>query len=872
MHNSLLSTPLPAPASQFEQALLQILRISSEGLHTVPEHLQTRKLKEAGEVLHFGMGLLEDRLRLLESVRGEAVAMAAVAAEEENDDVESLGSEMPVIGRERRAHDDESVPELIGSPSETSATSDSNDQHQQKPIISTWKSKDSDQPLTTVNNNNSSLPPSHSPTRPRTYAFPSSTSTSSTCRLSPPRTLLSLPPEITTHILSHLPTSTLYQTSLVCRSLCALSNPVLWRVPDPKDQRGFEVMLRGVVVGHIARNLVCGCCKDRAVEEESERGATATTSTEGLCLISDSMRRHCEKLHTDSERSSSSLLSSQTDGSPNRNRSSSCSPTRRGYSTSTTFTSQSPRRFSPVRRSSSSSSSPLLPCIPSSSLSTILENSPGHYIRSVHYKLWFRLPLPFAEMLVTFCPHLRSLPRIGFFNFMPPMTFFQVAAIKCKELGRITLDCLSPSYIDCVLDNLVVSALKDLKLVNLDNKELDAKIGQMAHSMKQLEVLSISFAQSFSDDTFAKFVRTSTRLKELIIDFATGLSLASFILLWESASSSLTRIVFEHGNLVRRIAGPSSPSSQSLVPSSTSAGITSPVSPTLESPPLSLHHPRHNLTELRLVRSNLSTSHLLRLSQLTPNLKSLMLSDVSNVTDDVVSAFATNCSKLSKVAFVSCGALTDSCLLSIATLQELRVLTLDHAIGLTDSGFAQFLEDEGGVKGRLVRLSIYGCNQLSDLTLGALSVSLDSAALSTEKSSLPFKHLKGLSVGGLYSASVPAVLKLIETLGSQLQKLSIAGTASPCKPIVDALGKHCSKHLQELELGKCMFLDRQALEQMLERLGKLKVFYADGLEEHRLEEEDDEVWDLGGALLAKGRVCKIDTVGKMQLSGFACIH
>jgi hypothetical protein len=517
------------------------------------------------------------------------------------------------------------------------------------------------------------------------------------------------------------------------------------------------------------------------------------------------------------------------------------------------------------------------------------------------------------------------------------------------------------------------------------------------------------------------------RLREIIVDFASGLSLDAFFWLWEMGSGGLRRVVFEHGNLLKRNTPTITPASNNnnngannssiataslpALSSSTSTSLLlqpqTPISPTSPgsassyfispSPSLSLYTPRHNLSELRLVRTNLETCHLLQLSHLVPNLQRLLLSDPAHVTDEVVLDFVRSCKKLNVVSFSGCSRLTDGCLQDennnsyggegsglggglkgLVLGGVLEVLTLDYLTGLTDVGFSEFLKGLRGVEGdfesgsgcagdgpnrdcgagerkeketrrrgfksRLRCLSIYGCSQLSDFTLNALSETFAASTIttptdiSTTSSSsnspsttlMSLRPLQALNVGGLYNASLPAILSLIQSLGPHLKSLGLAGTASisstfssnshgpngsngnfclgGTEDILECVGTYCVRHLQELEMGKCLFVDRSVLERVLVKLKSLKVFYAEGLEDgggnptllagsgsrggspptgsggsrdsrggspagrENADVEEDEVWDLGCVLRTKGRNCKIDSVGKLALSGFGNIH
>ncbi|KAI8850276.1 hypothetical protein BC829DRAFT_442307 [Chytridium lagenaria] len=42
--------------------------------------------------------------------------------------------------------------------------------------------------------------------------------------------------------------------ALVSREWFDVSNPFLWMNPDPRDQTAFEVLLRGMALGHMARS------------------------------------------------------------------------------------------------------------------------------------------------------------------------------------------------------------------------------------------------------------------------------------------------------------------------------------------------------------------------------------------------------------------------------------------------------------------------------------------------------------------------------------------------------------------------------------------------------------------------------------------
>ncbi|KAJ3217418.1 hypothetical protein HDU67_008001 [Dinochytrium kinnereticum] len=270
--------------------------------------------------------------------------------------------------------------------------------------------------------------------------------------------------------------------------------------------------------------------------------------------------------------------------------------------------------------------------------------------------------------------------------------------------------------------------------------------------------------------------------------------------------------------------------------------------------PPQLEKNRENLKELRLVKSNLSEQYLLKIATLAPNLTRLLLSDRGIINDSVVLTFSMHCPHVTICSLSGCNLITDKALLGISLTWGsakgcLTKLCLDQTCLLTSNGLKALLSDDFAK--RVESLSLFGCAGITDEGIAALITN-------------PVDHLTELNVGGLSLVSTEAVESLIRSRGGQLKVLGVNGFASLSDTsIIQAIAQYGS-NLVKLDLGRCEYMDKAALENMLGCLTKLKVFHADGIDVQAIEEEG---WDIS-TMMGADRDCKVDTIGRMTFAEF----
>ncbi|KAJ3235778.1 hypothetical protein HDU78_005024 [Chytriomyces hyalinus] len=480
------------------------------------------------------------------------------------------------------------------------------------------------------------------------------------------------------------------------------------------------------------------------------------------------------------------------------------------------------------------------------SQSPVFLQAPGEYIRAIQYKYWFKLAIPFGELLIDYAPNLKVLPRIGFFSFMPQVPFFDKCA-QLLKLQSIILDCLSPTYIDAALSKLLVARLKRLKIVNLDNGDLDSKFFERMSALRYLEHLAVSFSQAFSDTTLCCVAKSAENLKSVGIDFAPGLTLVGFCEFWNSLRS-IESISFEHVNLF------------SNEPQGRRGSNHTPKELVLEQKLIKLRH-------LALVRTSLPTELLHSIPPSAKYLTKLKLSD-GTVDDMTVALFAQHCVHIESLSLTASSKLTDASLVTLANADflSLHSLSLDYLILLTDKGVASlfnghdFSEEtpskrKSRVARRLVSLSMYGCNGLSDAT--AMTLSAEAG-----------ERLRNLNIGGIPHLSGEGVCRLVAARGGQLQRLSVAGVDVDERVLI-AFQTHCSK-LHSLDLGRQKWVDRASAEQVVKSLPGLRVLYADGVGHAGLLEDGEDGWD-GVSLSTEfesgnGVACRLDSLGRLDVT------
>ncbi|KAJ3220050.1 hypothetical protein HDU81_000196 [Chytriomyces hyalinus] len=409
---------------------------------------------------------------------------------------------------------------------------------------------------------------------------------------------------------------------------------------------------------------------------------------------------------------------------------------------------------------------------------------------------------------------------------MPQVSFFDKCA-QLLKLQSIILDCLSPTYIDAALSKLLVPRLKRLKIVNLDNGDLDSK--------------------AFSDSTLCCVSKSAGNLKSVAIDFAPGLTLEGFCEFWNSLRS-IESITIEHVNLF------------SNEPRSHHGSNQSGKEPAFQ-------HKLPKLRHLALVRTSLPTELLHSIPSSAKYLTKLKLSD-GTVDDTTVALFAQHCVHIESLSLTASSKLTDASLVTLANADflSLHSLSLDYLILLTDKGIASLFNELGSpeettpkrkssVARGLISLSMHGCNGLSDAT---------ALILCTEAG----ERLRNLNIGGISRLSGEGVCRLVAARGSQLQRLSVAGVDVD-ERVLMALQTHCSK-LHSLDLGRQKWVDRASAEQVVKGLPGLKVLYADGVGHAGLLEDGEDGWD--GVSLStefesgKGVTCRLDSLGRLDVT------
>ncbi|KAI9352884.1 hypothetical protein BDR26DRAFT_850008 [Obelidium mucronatum] len=452
--------------------------------------------------------------------------------------------------------------------------------------------------------------------------------------------------------------------------------------------------------------------------------------------------------------------------------------------------------------------------------SPVFAQNPGEFIRAIHYKYWFKLPVAFGEMLIDYAKNIKVFPRIGFFSFMPSVSFFG-KCMKQLKLEALVFDCLSPAYIDTVMGELSLTELRKLKIVNLDNETLDSTFTLTAKTLKKLESITVSFSQSFSDATLINIAKFTTGLKNISIDFAPGLTLQGFSTFWEELPQTVTRIVLEHVNLF----------------SSTNK-------------PVVLQRIQKNISELQIVRTSLPVEQLRQLALLVPNVTKLRLCDAT-VDDSVVQIFSRTCNKVEILCLNSSSSVTNSSLISIALhLKNLKVLSLDYLNLLTDGGVANFLGSDVG--NRISSLSLYSCLGLSNSIVASICDEMNG------------KCLTALNLGAVNLITETGVIELLEAKGKLLSKISISGIDVGIK-VLESLSQYCSKRLQVLDVGKQKWIDRTSAEMLVKRLCGLRILYAEGF----MDLTENDIWEGHSFCTENGSFCRLDSLGRLDLSGFS---
>ncbi|KAJ3403623.1 hypothetical protein CcCBS67573_g06252 [Chytriomyces confervae] len=102
-------------------------------------------------------------------------------------------------------------------------------------------------------------------------------------------------------------------------------------------------------------------------------------------------------------------------------------------------------------------------------------------------------------------------------------------------------------------------------------------------------------------------------------------------------------------------------------------------------------------------------------------LRELILSDCSFLTDTTVTTLTKTCPKLNILSLSFCCALTEASILPLSTYTDLRVLDLSFCgSAVADAGLARLSSPESNVSKRLERLSVRGCVQVTDAGIDAL--------------------------------------------------------------------------------------------------------------------------------------------------------
>ncbi|ORY48082.1 RNI-like protein [Rhizoclosmatium globosum] len=344
------------------------------------------------------------------------------------------------------------------------------------------------------------------------------------------------------------------------------------------------------------------------------------------------------------------------------------------------------------------------------------------------------------------------------------------------------------------------------------------QFSEAVKTFRRLESLSISFSQAFSDYTLVNIAKHADRLKTISIDFAPGLTLHGFCEFWEQMSQTVEKVVFQHANLF-----------------ATSVK------------PVQLQQKQLHLTELQIVRVSLPVDQLLQITSLVPNLKKLRLSETS-VDDLVVRHFSQQCPKLETLCLNSCSKVSDLGMAAISKLKNLRVVSLDHLSLLSNAGVSLLLDLD------IVSLSLYGCSSLTN-------------DLVQEICEINSPSLTALNLGSISGITESSILNLLRTKGGNLRKLSISGIEVGL-PVLESITSNCTKMLEVLDVGKQKWIDRTSASNLVKQLSALRVLFAEGF----IDTMENDIWEGHSFWTENGSKCRIDSLGRLDLSGFAHLN
>ncbi|KAJ3235732.1 anaphase-promoting complex subunit Hcn1 [Chytriomyces hyalinus] len=252
-----------------------------------------------------------------------------------------------------------------------------------------------------------------------------------------------------------------------------------------------------------------------------------------------------------------------------------------------------------------------------------------------------------------------------------------------------------------------------LKALDLSNcrKLSDAAVLAVLSFARGVKMIHLSYCKNLTDAAMEH--ATWSGVRSLNLQRCTAVSDAGFAF-WAAAMSPESDAPSSPPSVTYQIAPSETLPEVSAAPSSTETGeqtqLTAahhqkePTRPKMEHPQIQLILPPQPPPPTRFFE-----------------LRELILSDCSFLTDTTVTTLTKTCPKLNILSLSFCCALTEASIQPLSTYTNLRVLDLSFCgSAVADSGLARLSSPESNVSKRLERLSVRGCVQVTDAGIDAL--------------------------------------------------------------------------------------------------------------------------------------------------------